>query len=840
MSDASGICPLCEATGSPAEPCRGAICAKRELHFIPAGDFERIQPIPSQDRDPYLGSMIAEYLIVDVLGQGGFGKVYLALQQPLMMPAALKLMRHVGSDGGERLATKFRGEALSLSKLNHPNIVRLLRFGHYRGAPYMVMEYVPGAHTLEREISHRVETNQRLPITDLSHILRQTLNGLESAHEQGIVHRDIKPENIMLQSVTGDPFFVRILDFGLAKFIEQGSKTSAAIGSPYYMAPEQLAMHRIGPWTDLYAVGVIAFELLTGRQPFSGISIQEIIAKKINPRYDPLSQIAELRLPDEVSTFLRQAIARDSDARFRSASAFRDALATVTASLSAKHVEPAPLAAVLHSSPGLGHTADAQSDPSNSSRPAATPPRADEATPPRADDATPPRADETAKPRADETAKPQGAVASSPAEIVDSRDVTGSSTPLELVASQSPQSISARLGLRSFSIKWVGVGLAILLSVGLAIVIRPHWGSPPPERGALDDPPIPPTIEQPESVTGKHAVKKEPRDTNLAVVPKLRPKTDGVDPTVRKPGGVSSASRRCAYYVGVNAHRSLPSTQSVSDPASAHTYCTKACASGDLISCVYLGRLFALGVGRTRDYTMARRLLEKACAGKVGEGCLELARLYRDGHGVAKDAVAMVDQLRKGCAQKHARSCQWLATSYRTGRGVGKDLIKAAENYLTGCLLGDGWSCLNAGVLYYGGKGVSEDKKRALTLFVKACELRVNRGCKYAGFGYLKGTLVPQSDKQAYAYFQKACELRSGEGCQMLGDHLRDGRGVDKSETRAIESYRKSCQLKFSLGCWELGRALKRKRDCKAATSAFARACSLGYKKACRATCGTP
>ena len=160
-------------------------------------------------------------------------------------------------------------------------------------------------------------------------ILGQVLNGLEAAHSQSIVHRDVKPENIMLQTVAGNPDLVRILDFGLARFVEERTQTSVAMGTPIYMAPEQLDRRNIGPWTDLYVVGVMAFELLTGRRPFPGRTHREILGKKLDPDYDPCAQIADLDVSELSAEFFRRAVARSPEDRYRSATAFRMALANV-------------------------------------------------------------------------------------------------------------------------------------------------------------------------------------------------------------------------------------------------------------------------------------------------------------------------------------------------------------------------------------------------------------------------------------------------------------------------------------------------------------------------------
>src|SRR5690606_20867052 len=203
---------------------------------------------------------------------------------------------------------KFQGEAEALAHLSHPNIVRLLKYGMHSERPYLVMELVDGGKTLREEVYQRAHANAAFTHAELLSIFQQILNGLEAAHEQSIIHRDIKPENIMLQRVVGNPHHVRILDFGTAKFVETRSDTHWPMGSPSYMAPEQVALKNLGPWTDLYAVGVIAFELLSGRRPFPGATDQEILLKKLDHDFDPLSALGGLALPDVTLEFLGRAL----------------------------------------------------------------------------------------------------------------------------------------------------------------------------------------------------------------------------------------------------------------------------------------------------------------------------------------------------------------------------------------------------------------------------------------------------------------------------------------------------------------------------------------------------
>lgn len=323
-----GHCPSCEAAGEAGRPCPEKVCSIKGYHFIPDSYFNVFRDTPVKARDPHIGMLVDDFLVAALLGQGGFGRVFVALQLPLFMKAALKMMlQRASSDRlhGD-LARKFESEALSLAHISHPNIVRLLKYGFFAEQPYMVMEFVDGGRTLKDEIGHRILSNETFDVATTRQIVSQVLNALQCAHEQRIVHRDIKPENIMLQNVAGEPNFVKVLDFGLAKFLEDGTQTSMLFGTPFYMAPEQVLRTNIGPWTDLYAVTVMLFEMLLGRRPFVGKTTEELVAQKLDRNFDPASRIADPSVPEFVGTFFRRAMAWEPEARYRSVDDFRQGM----------------------------------------------------------------------------------------------------------------------------------------------------------------------------------------------------------------------------------------------------------------------------------------------------------------------------------------------------------------------------------------------------------------------------------------------------------------------------------------------------------------------------------
>jgi serine/threonine protein kinase len=321
-----GRCPTCEAAGDVGQPCEERVCVRQATHFVPEAEALRVLAEPATSREPLVGQFVGDYLIVGRLGRGGFGRVLLGLQRPsFRLRAAVKLIEAEHRDASlrQKALAKFEAEADALAILQSPHVVRLLQFGSFHGRPFLAMEYVPGARTLKDELAMAVVREARLPNEVIKRLVEQILNGLEAAHREGIIHRDIKPDNIMLQDVVGDRWFVKIVDFGLARVQAERSETSSVVGTVTYMAPEQIEGRNIGPWTDLYALGVIAFELLTGQRLWSDHDTQRVIGEKLDPRFDPLARAPAPDLRPEVQAFLTRALSRAPEGRFRSTEELR-------------------------------------------------------------------------------------------------------------------------------------------------------------------------------------------------------------------------------------------------------------------------------------------------------------------------------------------------------------------------------------------------------------------------------------------------------------------------------------------------------------------------------------
>ncbi len=277
--------------------------------------------------DPYVGAVLAErYRILGRLGEGGMGTVYRAEHVHMRKQVALKLL-HGDLGRMEEAVRRFEREAQSASRLSHPNIIGVTDFGKApSGELYLVMELVKG-----ESLADLITREKRLPVDRALHIMRQILAALAHAHAQGVVHRDLKPANIM---VSGDSEAqVKILDFGIAKMTDASEGESRftqgamVFGTPSYMSPEQATAQDVDLRADLYACGVLMFELLTGRKPFVADDLIKVMAMQVTQPPPPFSVAApQVAFPVGVEPAVLRALEKDRTRRYQSADDFLAAI----------------------------------------------------------------------------------------------------------------------------------------------------------------------------------------------------------------------------------------------------------------------------------------------------------------------------------------------------------------------------------------------------------------------------------------------------------------------------------------------------------------------------------
>jgi serine/threonine protein kinase len=275
-----------------------------------------------------VGDLIDErYKLVDVMASGSMGAVYKAERVPVGKIVAVKFL-HASFANDSEFQARFDRETRVMSKLAHPNCVSVVDFGVWKDEPYLVMDFVAGT-TLRR----REDEGGRIPIQQALGLARQIAAGLAHAHDQGIVHRDIKPANIMITDEIGHGERVRILDFGLARLRgnvgRDATQTNVVVGTPNYMAPEQTVPGgTIDARTDIYAVGVVLFEMIAGERPFRAEDTMQLLGMH---RAAPIPKLADrmpadVDLPDGLQDLIDKAMAKSPKDRFQTAMELANAL----------------------------------------------------------------------------------------------------------------------------------------------------------------------------------------------------------------------------------------------------------------------------------------------------------------------------------------------------------------------------------------------------------------------------------------------------------------------------------------------------------------------------------
>jgi serine/threonine-protein kinase len=262
---------------------------------IIAGDPEQIAldaPLPTgrsaPDADPLVGTDLDIYRIDALLGRGGMGRVYLAHHRDLERPCALKILPPELAEQDVDYVARFENEGKNAARLVHPNIITIHAVGKERGFHFLEMEFVPG-----RSLRQLIEDEQRLSPLRATALAARVADGLAEAHRAGIIHRDLKPDNVLM-TLQGVP---KLADFGLAKRVARDGEVNlpdGLCGTPQFMAPELFEGAEAGPATDVYALGVSYFLMLTGRCPYTGDTLNRLMTCLAN---DPLPNVRRI-VPD--------------------------------------------------------------------------------------------------------------------------------------------------------------------------------------------------------------------------------------------------------------------------------------------------------------------------------------------------------------------------------------------------------------------------------------------------------------------------------------------------------------------------------------------------------------
>jgi hypothetical protein len=284
-----------------------------------AGSKRRAEPLRPPSPVSGLPRPFGAYELLEEIGRGGMGVVYKARQVGLNRLVAVKMIRggtHVGADALGR----FRVEGKAIARLQHPNVVQIFEVGDLNGLPYFSLEFVDGS-SLARKLAGEPQ-----PPRYAAALVQAIARGIQAAHERGIVHRDLKPHNVLV-TAGGTP---KVTDFGLAKQLDDDlcqTQTGAVMGTPPYMAPEQAAgrTKEIGPSADVYGLGAILYEMLTGRPPFRGTSVSETLEQVIKSEAVPPRRL-QPKVPRDLETICLKCLQKEPKQRYLTAGALADDL----------------------------------------------------------------------------------------------------------------------------------------------------------------------------------------------------------------------------------------------------------------------------------------------------------------------------------------------------------------------------------------------------------------------------------------------------------------------------------------------------------------------------------
>ncbi|MFT5354158.1 MAG: serine/threonine protein kinase [Polyangiales bacterium] len=310
----SKLCPICGLRYDAA----AAFCQKDGARLTAEGTI-----------DPFLGEiLLGQFRIDEAIGAGGMGTVYRAHQMNLHRDVAVKIL-HPELTKNPDAVRRFHREAKVATSLEHPNLVRVFLFGELpdNGGLYLVMEHLEG-----RSLQELMRQEGALSLSRALHLSAQLCEAIGAAHIKGIVHRDVKPENIIVLPRHGDPDFVKVLDFGIARLLwdEQSHLTQSGVifGTARYISPEGAAGEFTDARSDVYSIGVLIYQLMAGVTPFDAKSPVTMLMKHVNEAAPDLRTVGHGQLvPDPIADVIMRSLAKNPDARYDTASVFGEALA---------------------------------------------------------------------------------------------------------------------------------------------------------------------------------------------------------------------------------------------------------------------------------------------------------------------------------------------------------------------------------------------------------------------------------------------------------------------------------------------------------------------------------
>jgi TPR repeat protein/serine/threonine protein kinase len=708
------------------------------------------------------------YRIEGVLGEGGMAVVYRARHLGTGRPVALKLV-HAHLVAQPHLVELFIREAQVGAAIGpNPNIVEVLDAAadEVRGVPYLVMELLQG-ETLDRWC----QRSGPMPPALVRSIFEQLGDALGQAHRAGVVHRDLKPSNLFLTADHKGQPLLKVLDFGIAKVLEgDGQRAATQIGTPSYSAPEQFgAMFRplaerqgiviapgVSPATDIWAMGLIAYELLTGSssgQYWDTSTAAELPIRAVLGEHEPPSRRAGARanlLPAGFDVWFARCLRKNAPERWPSAG-------HAVAELSRILPEAGPLGA------GMPFHTIGSTPPPMAAAPFSPAPPALYGGPPYGAPYGPGNTYVAPPPVTAGYFAGGGAAPYPPQPLPTQYPYGAAYPPTAWPPSAAPPPPARSSGF--WIVPLIVFGFILLLGGGSVAVIG---------------------VRHYRVLANAHECETKKARCGEAC--------DGED--------WASCRRLAALHEAGTAgiEHDLPKAAELYD---------RACDGGDLPACAELGRFHLTGKGGvTHDDAAGMALVGRACDGGVQRGCALLGELLRDGEGGLKsDDTRAVALFRTACEADVMFACKDLAAMHEYGRGgLKKDASRAAVLYKQACDGGDAGGCNDLGVLTNRGDGTAKDPARAVALYKQACDGGEPIGCTNLGTMYEHGKGVTKDEAKAFALYTRSCDEQSPGRCAALGILHEYGKaGLTKDPVKAAALYKQACDGRHPFGCYYLG-----------------------------------
>jgi TPR repeat protein len=762
------LCPICATSypdGHRTCPTHGAVLV----------DTPELPP----------GTMIRDcYRIERTLGKGGMGIVYLAEHTLMGEPRALKFLSGALASN-PTFVQRFLQEARAANKLRHPNIAQTLELGQSEdGSFYISMEFVDGP-------SLRAILDQSpfgLPPDRAFNIVRGVAEALGAAHAKHMVHRDIKPENILL-AWNAESETAKVVDFGIVAITDSVGRltqTGKPLMTAQYAAPEQwrgsIAPSELDGRTDLYALGCMFFEMLTGQLAFQSDTYEGWFEQHVHGIPPRVSQIRpELAEYPGLDALVLQLMAKERDDRPANVRAFLAELDRVIAGQGT----------------GIAEGANAGFGPSQRSRTAVDGPGQN----------------------------------SQPAMLSGLKPIPGYVPASQLAGAIEPPRLSkrARLIFRSF-------GAAVLLAVAgmiVALLLRQNDSSSHASTGSqIAIAPTAPSDSSGEASSGASSGSSGESPTPSTHSAKTRPSLPvPFQPSQPAANPVSPATD--AASTG-KAGRALYSQHKYSE---AFPLLTSACDRSDAESCDFAGWMYEYHQGVQEDDARAVNLYDRGCTLGSMPACNNEGAMYEDHVGVAQSFPKAVELYNKSCEGNFAAGCDSLGYMYEAGHGVTQDYSRAVGLYRISCSGGYMHGCDSLGYMYQTGHGITQNYQEALTLYDKACTGNSMTGCKDLGWMYQHSLGVKQDYPKALDLYTKACDGDNPIACNSLGIMYEEHQGVTEDDPRAVTFYSKACDLDDGNGCSDLGNMYRfgkgTTKDPDKAKTLLTKGCNLGSKWGC-------